>query len=137
MLNKVRGAALTARLNALLAERGIHIQAAPVCERTVTVYPSMAVVTRLAHAAADAKIAVDPTYDAMYARLDAELAEILEGVKTFYPLCVAGGRRAPHACACDDQRLDALITLRRADVREGPSEVQRRRPLRRARSHCA
>lgn len=39
--------------------------------------PSMAVVTRLAHAAADAKVAADPRYAAMCDRLDAELAEIL------------------------------------------------------------
>jgi cytochrome oxidase assembly protein ShyY1 len=46
---------------------------------TVTVMlPSMAAVTRLAHAAADAKIAVDPAYDAICERLDAELAEIIE-----------------------------------------------------------
>jgi len=43
---------------------------------TVTVIlPSMAAVTRLAHAAADAKIAVNPVYAATCARLDAELAE--------------------------------------------------------------
>ncbi|MFL9994309.1 hypothetical protein PQR34_29010 [Paraburkholderia sediminicola] len=41
--------------------------------------PSMAAVTRVAHAAADAKIAVDPEYDAMCVRLDAELASMLEG----------------------------------------------------------
>ncbi len=47
---------------------------------TVTVMlPSMAAVTRLAHAAADAKIAVDPAYDAICERLDAELAEIIDG----------------------------------------------------------
>lgn len=47
---------------------------------TVTVLlPSMAAVTRLAHAAADAKIAADPEYDSMCERLDAELAEIIDG----------------------------------------------------------
>jgi hypothetical protein len=47
---------------------------------TVTVMlPSMAAVTRVAHAAADAKIAADPRYAVMCERLDAELAEILEG----------------------------------------------------------
>jgi hypothetical protein len=46
---------------------------------TVTVMlPSMAAVTRVAHAAADAKIAVDPRYAAMCERLDAELAKILD-----------------------------------------------------------
>jgi hypothetical protein len=46
---------------------------------TVTVMlPSMDAVTRLAHAAADANIAVDPVYAEQCARLDAELAEILE-----------------------------------------------------------
>ncbi|QIE23553.1 hypothetical protein SBC1_14400 [Caballeronia sp. SBC1] len=83
MLNKVRGAALTARLNALLVERGIQLPEYPGVKPlpTVTVYPSMAVVTRLAHAAADAKIAIDPVYAAMCERLDRELAEILEGVR--------------------------------------------------------
>ncbi|MGF6994639.1 hypothetical protein [Paraburkholderia sp. GAS32] len=53
---------------------------------TVTVMlPSMAVVARLAHAAADARIAADPAYDAMCARLDAELAEILSGGSTRAP----------------------------------------------------
>ena len=47
---------------------------------TVTVMlPSMAAVTRVAHAAADAKIAVDPVYAEQCARLDAELAEIIDG----------------------------------------------------------
>src|ERR1700690_4009394 len=50
---------------------------------TVTVMlPSMAAVTRVAHAAADAKIAVDPRYAAMCARLDVELASMLNGVIT-------------------------------------------------------
>ncbi|MDB5837274.1 MAG: hypothetical protein JWR14_7104 [Caballeronia sp.] len=48
MLSKVRGAAL-ARLNALLAERGIK-------PPTVTVYAPLAAVNRLAHARADALI---------------------------------------------------------------------------------
>ncbi|MBB5543326.1 hypothetical protein A8H39_10920 [Paraburkholderia fungorum] len=47
---------------------------------TVTVMlPSMAAVTRVAHTAADERMAVDPAYDAMCARVDAELAEILSG----------------------------------------------------------
>jgi hypothetical protein len=47
---------------------------------TVTVMlPSMAAVTRVAHAAADANMAADPRYDEMCERLDAELREILEG----------------------------------------------------------
>lgn len=47
---------------------------------TVTVMlPSMDAVTRVAHAAADARMAVDPAYAAMCASLDAELAEIHEG----------------------------------------------------------
>lgn len=76
MLNKVRGAALTARLDALLAERGIQLPENPVVKPlpTVTVYPSMAVVTRLAHAAADVKIAADPEYAERCARLDTMLA---------------------------------------------------------------
>ena len=41
--------------------------------------PSMAAVTRVAHAAADEKIAADPRYAAMCERLDAELREILDG----------------------------------------------------------
>jgi hypothetical protein len=53
---------------------------------TVTVMlPSMAAVTRVVHAAADEKIAADPAYAALCARLDAELAEIL----------AAGSARAP------------------------------------------
>lgn len=45
---------------------------------TVTVMlPSMAAVTRVAHAAADERIAADPRYASMCARLDAELAEIV------------------------------------------------------------
>jgi len=77
----VRGSALTARLNAMLTERGIQLLENSVVNPmpTVTVYPSMAVVTRLAHAAADAMIAVDPAYAATCARLDAELAGILSG----------------------------------------------------------
>lgn len=47
---------------------------------TVTVMlPSMAAVTRVAHAAADERIAADPRYASMCERLDAVLAEILEG----------------------------------------------------------
>lgn len=44
---------------------------------TVAVYPSPYVIERLAHAAADARMAADPVHDAMCERLDAELAEIL------------------------------------------------------------
>ncbi|CAB3783390.1 hypothetical protein [Pararobbsia alpina] len=59
---------------------GIASQSNEAKRSTVTVMlPSVAVVTRLAHAAADAKIAVDPVYAATCARLDAELAEILSG----------------------------------------------------------
>ncbi|MFL9987647.1 hypothetical protein [Paraburkholderia sediminicola] len=105
---KVRGAALTARLDAMLAERGIE----PPCiypdmsaarrfhgactVPAVTVYPSPYVIERLAHAAADAKIAADPAYDAMCARTDAMLAEIIEGCnETLHPLPRAKSMRAP------------------------------------------
>ena len=46
---------------------------------TVTVYPSPYVIERMAHAGADLLIANNPAYDAMCARLDAELAEIIDG----------------------------------------------------------
>jgi hypothetical protein len=60
------------------ARLGIATGVIPPVKSTVTVLlPSMDAVTRVAHAAADAKIAVDPTYALMRARLDAELAEIL------------------------------------------------------------
>lgn len=52
---------------------------------TLTVYPSLYVIERLAHAAADERIAADPVYDAMCARLDAELAEILSGTSARAP----------------------------------------------------
>ncbi|MFM0663314.1 hypothetical protein [Paraburkholderia sediminicola] len=59
---------------------GIETGGIPPVKSTVTVMlPSMVAVTRVAHAAADAKIAVDPHYAEMSAKLDAELAEILEG----------------------------------------------------------
>jgi len=98
---KVRGAALTARLNAMLAERGIEppriypdMSAArrfhEACTApTVTIYPSPYVIERLAHAVADEKIADDPRYAAMCELLDAELAEILEGVRKKLPPCAA------------------------------------------------
>lgn len=63
--------------------------------------PSMAVVTRVAHAAADAKIAADPSYDAMCERLDAELAEILGG-------CV--GLAAPRAKSTRRERVARVMT---------------------------
>jgi hypothetical protein len=46
---------------------------------TVTIYPSPYVIERVAHAGADARMAVDPRYAAMCERLDAELAELLSG----------------------------------------------------------
>ncbi|MFM0224836.1 hypothetical protein [Paraburkholderia dipogonis] len=45
----------------------------------VTIYPSPYVIERLAHAGADLLIANNPAYASMCARLDAELAEILDG----------------------------------------------------------
>jgi hypothetical protein len=47
---------------------------------TVTVYPSAVVIERLAHYGADRLIANNAAYASMCERLDAELAEILEGV---------------------------------------------------------
>jgi hypothetical protein len=72
------------KINAWIREQqarlGIETGGIPPVKSTVTVMlPSMAAVTRVAHAAVDEKIANDPVYDAMCARLDAELAEILEG----------------------------------------------------------
>jgi len=62
------------------ARLGIALENSEAKRSTVTVMlPSMAAVTRLAHAAADAKIAADPEYDSMCERLDAELAEIIDG----------------------------------------------------------
>jgi hypothetical protein len=59
---------------------GIALENSKAKRSTVTVMlPSMAAVTRVAHAAADAEIAVDPVYAEQCARLDAELAEILDG----------------------------------------------------------
>ena len=67
---------------------GIASEESEAKRSTVTVMlPSMAVVTRVAHAAADARMAADPAYAAACKRLDAELAEILSG----------GSARAPSA----------------------------------------
>jgi len=46
---------------------------------TVVVYPGPVVIERLAHFGADRLIANNAAYDLMCERLDAELAEILEG----------------------------------------------------------
>jgi len=70
---------------------------------TVTVMlPSMAAVTRLAHAAADERIAVDPNYAAMCERLDAELAEIIEAGIPGLPRAKPTRRaRVPHVMTND------------------------------------
>ena len=68
MLSKVRGAAL-ARLNALLAERGIK-------PPTVTVYAPLAAVNRLAHARADALICWDRGFDEQFEAVGAMLPGI-------------------------------------------------------------
>jgi hypothetical protein len=82
---------------------GIATAGIPAIKSTVTVMlPSMAAVTRVAHAAADERIANDPRYAAMCARLDAELAEILEGVsESFTPLRRAKSTRAPRVLMND------------------------------------
>jgi hypothetical protein len=49
---------------------------------TITVYPSAATLERLAHFGADCLIASNAEYDAQCARLDAQLAGILERVGT-------------------------------------------------------
>ncbi|MCX4137894.1 hypothetical protein M0D68_06845 [Paraburkholderia sp. SEWSISQ10-3 4] len=112
---KVRGAALTARLHAMLAERGIEppriypdMRAARrfhvACTApAVTVYPSPYVIERLAHAAADAKIAVDPVYAETVERLDRALASMLdEGVGLAAPRAKSTcAPRAPHVMTND------------------------------------
>ena len=52
---------------------------------TVTVYSSPYLIERLAHAGADLLIANNAGYDLMCARLDAELAETIEGSKFNLP----------------------------------------------------
>ncbi|CAE6740103.1 hypothetical protein R75465_02230 [Paraburkholderia aspalathi] len=88
------------------ARLGIGSAGKPVHLPTVTVMlPSMAAVTRVAQAAADAKITADPAYDAMCARTDAMLAEIIEGCnESLHPLRRAISTRAarmPHVMTND------------------------------------
>lgn len=79
------------RLDALAARHGINNKVVGNSRRgfasenseakrsTVTVMlPSMAAVTRVAHVLADLRMAADPAYDAAAARLDRELASMLE-----------------------------------------------------------
>ncbi|MFM0088942.1 hypothetical protein PQR46_18705 [Paraburkholderia sediminicola] len=58
---------------------GIGSAGNPAEQPTVTVYPGPHTIERLAHAGADHLIANNPAYAAACERLDAELAEILEG----------------------------------------------------------
>ena len=74
MLNKVRGAALTARLNALIAERGIDsLKSNESKLPTVTILAPLAVLNRLAHSRADAMIGADLSFDERFETLGAML----------------------------------------------------------------
>lgn len=65
---------------------------------TVTVYPGPLVIERLAHYGADKKIANDPAYDAMCARTDAMLTEIIKAGIPALPRTKSTRRaRVPHA----------------------------------------
>ena len=67
---------------------------------TVTILlPSMAAVTRVVHEAADAKIAADPNYAEISAKLDAALAEILKG---------SVGLAAPSCCSKSNHQIGGL-----------------------------
>jgi hypothetical protein len=69
----------------------------------VTVYPSPYVIERLAHFGADRLIANNPAYDSMCERLDAKLAEVLEGCSdSLHPL--------PHANPTRRARMPHVMT---------------------------
>ena len=81
------------------------------CSTVTVLLPSMSAVTRVAHAAADAKIAADPRYDEMCAWLDAELGEILEGGVDLTHPRAARNLRVPNAClwTTDDAQFFAPV----------------------------
>lgn len=58
---------------------GIGHAGNPAGQPTMTLYPGERTIERLAHFGADRLIATNAAYASMYERLDAQLAEILEG----------------------------------------------------------